>query len=40
MGWNNRRFNHLRRSFAIGFTLIVVGGNLSFPIAVQLGVIS
>jgi succinate dehydrogenase / fumarate reductase cytochrome b subunit len=40
MGWNNRRFNHLRRSFAVGFTLIVVGGNLSFPIAVQLGVIS
>jgi succinate dehydrogenase / fumarate reductase cytochrome b subunit len=40
MGWNNRRFNHLRRSFAIGFTLIVVGGNLSFPIAVQLVVIS
>jgi len=40
MGWNNRRFNHLRRSFAIGFTLVVVGGNLSFPIAVQLGVLS
>jgi succinate dehydrogenase / fumarate reductase, cytochrome b subunit len=40
MGWNNRRFNHLRRSLAIGFTLIVVGGNLSFPIAVQLGVLS
>lgn len=39
MGWSNRRFNHLRRSFAIGFTAIVVGGNLSFPIAVQLGVI-
>ena len=40
MGWNNRRFNHLRRSFATGFTLVVVGGNLSFPIAVQLGIIS
>jgi succinate dehydrogenase / fumarate reductase, cytochrome b subunit len=40
MGWNNRRFNHLRRSFAIGFTAVVVGGNLSFPIAVQLGVIA
>lgn len=40
MGWNNRRFNHLRRSFALGFTGIVVGGNLSFPIAVQLGFIS
>jgi succinate dehydrogenase / fumarate reductase, cytochrome b subunit len=40
MGWNNRRFNHWRRAFAIGFTLIVVIGNLSFPIAVQLGIVS
>ncbi len=40
MGWNNRRFNHLRRSLAIGFTAVVVGGNLSFPIAVQLGIIA
>jgi succinate dehydrogenase / fumarate reductase cytochrome b subunit len=40
MGWNNRRFNHLRRSLAVGFTAVVVGGNLSFPIAVQLGLIS
>ncbi len=40
MGWNNRRFNHLRRSLAVGFTAVVVGGNLSFPIAVQLGIIS
>ena len=40
LGWNNRRFNHVRRSFAIGFTAIVVLGNLSFPIAVQLGIIS
>jgi succinate dehydrogenase / fumarate reductase, cytochrome b subunit len=40
MGWNNRRFNHWRRAFAIGFAVIVVGGNLSFPIAVQVGIIS
>ncbi|TVR32001.1 MAG: succinate dehydrogenase [Nitriliruptor sp.] len=40
MGWNNRRFNHWRRSLAIGFTVVVVGGNLSFPIAVLTGVIS
>lgn len=40
MGWNNRRFNHLRRSLAVGFTAVVVGGNLSFPIAVQLGIIA
>jgi succinate dehydrogenase / fumarate reductase cytochrome b subunit len=39
MGWNNRRFNHWRRIFAIAFTVIVVGGNLSFPIAVQVGLI-
>ncbi len=40
MGWNNRRFNHWRRGFAIGFAVVVVGGNLSFPIAVQLGIIA
>jgi len=40
MGWNNRRFNHLRRRFAVAFTVAVVGGNLSFPIAVQLGIIA
>lgn len=40
LGWNNRRFNHWRRTFAIAFTVVVVGGNLSFPIAVQLGIIS
>jgi len=40
MGWNNRRFNHWRRSLAVGFTVVVVGGNLSFPIAVLTGVIS
>jgi succinate dehydrogenase / fumarate reductase, cytochrome b subunit len=40
MGWNNRRFNHWRRLFAVAFTLVVVVGNLSFPIAVQLGIVS
>jgi succinate dehydrogenase / fumarate reductase, cytochrome b subunit len=40
MGWNNRRFNHWRRILAVGFTLVVVLGNLSFPIAVQLGIVS
>jgi len=39
MGWNNRRFNHWRRGLAIGFTVVVVGGNLSFPIAVLAGLI-
>ncbi len=40
MGWTNRRFNAWRRSLAIAFTVVVVGGNLSFPIAVQVGLIS
>jgi succinate dehydrogenase / fumarate reductase cytochrome b subunit len=40
MGWNNRRFNHWRRGLAIGFTAVVIGGNLSFPIAVLTGIIS
>ena len=40
MGWNNRRFNAWRRSLAIAFTVVVVGGNLSFPIAVLTGIIS
>jgi succinate dehydrogenase / fumarate reductase, cytochrome b subunit len=40
MGWSSRRLDRVRRSLAIGFTAVVVGGNLSFPIAVQLGVIA
>jgi succinate dehydrogenase / fumarate reductase, cytochrome b subunit len=40
MGWNNRRFNHWRRSFAIAFAVIVVVGNVSFPLAVQFGIVS
>ncbi|MEX1164880.1 MAG: succinate dehydrogenase cytochrome b subunit [Nitriliruptor sp.] len=40
MGWNNRRFNHWRRSFAIAFAVIVTLGNVSFPLAVQLGIVS
>ncbi|MTV25966.1 succinate dehydrogenase cytochrome b subunit [Nitriliruptoraceae bacterium ZYF776] len=39
MGWNNRRFNHWRRSFAIGFAAVVTLGNLSFPIAILLGIV-
>jgi succinate dehydrogenase / fumarate reductase, cytochrome b subunit len=40
MGWNNRRLNHLRRMFAIGFAVIVVVGNVSFPLAIQFGIVS
>ena len=40
MGWNNPRFNSMRRSFAAGFAGIIVLGNISFPIAVLAGVVS
>jgi succinate dehydrogenase / fumarate reductase cytochrome b subunit len=40
LGVNNRRFNHWRRALAIGFTVVVIGGNLSFPIAVMTGIVS
>jgi succinate dehydrogenase / fumarate reductase, cytochrome b subunit len=40
LGINNRRFNHWRRYFAIGFALVITIPNVSFPIAVQLGIIS
>ncbi len=39
LGINNRRFNHYRRGLAIGLTLVVVAGNISFPVAVLTGVI-
>lgn len=39
IGASSPRFNDWRRWFAIGFALIIVVGNLSFPIAVQIGVI-
>lgn len=40
LGLNNPRWNSWRRGFAIGFAAIVAVGNLSFPIAVQLGIVS
>lgn len=39
LGWNNPRFNAWRRHIAIGFTTIVVAGNISFPIMVLAGVV-
>lgn len=39
LGWNNPRFNNLRRGFATAFASIVVVGNVSFPIAVLAGVV-
>ena len=40
MCWNNPRFNRWRRNFAIGFTGLVVAGNVSFPVMVLAGVVS
>jgi succinate dehydrogenase / fumarate reductase cytochrome b subunit len=37
LGWNNPRFNVWRRYFAAGFSVVVTGGFISVPIAVQLG---
>jgi len=39
MGINNPRYNRARRGFAIGFAGVVLAGNLTFPIAVQLGLV-
>ena len=40
LGWNNPRFNAWRRAFARGFAAAVVIGNVSFPVAVLIGVVS
>ena len=40
LGWNNPRFNAWRRAFARGFAAVVVIGNVSFPVAVLIGVVS
>jgi succinate dehydrogenase / fumarate reductase cytochrome b subunit len=39
LGVNHPRFNAWRRWFAYAFTIIVIGGNVSFPLAVMTGVI-
>ena len=39
MGWNNPRFNKMRRNFAAGFAALIVIGNVSFPIAVLAGIV-
>jgi succinate dehydrogenase / fumarate reductase cytochrome b subunit len=39
LGVNNPRWNSWRRSFAIGFALVVTLGNLSFPIAAATGIV-
>jgi succinate dehydrogenase / fumarate reductase, cytochrome b subunit len=39
LGWNNPRFNVWRRGLATGIATIIVVGNVSFPIAVQAGIV-
>ena len=39
LGWSNPRFNTWRQAFATGFALVVVVGNVSFPIAVLTGIV-
>jgi succinate dehydrogenase / fumarate reductase cytochrome b subunit len=39
LGLAHPRYNRLRHVFATVFTVVVVGGNLSFPIAVLTGVL-
>lgn len=39
LGINNPRYNGLRRGAAAGFSLLILIGNLSFPIAVLSGVV-
>lgn len=39
LGITNPRYNKLRRNFATGFAAVIVIGNLSFPIAVQTGIV-
>ncbi|MDP8970168.1 MAG: succinate dehydrogenase cytochrome b subunit [Actinomycetota bacterium] len=40
LGWNQRRFNHWRRYFAVAFATVIVVGNVSFPIAVVTGIVA
>jgi succinate dehydrogenase / fumarate reductase cytochrome b subunit len=40
LGVNNPRYNAARKGFAYGFTAIVIGVNISFPIAIMAGVVS
>lgn len=39
LGVNNPRFNKARKAFAMGIAGLIVAGNISFPVAVLLGVV-
>jgi succinate dehydrogenase / fumarate reductase cytochrome b subunit len=40
LGANNPKYNHLRRPIALGLALVVTLVNISFPIAVLLGIVN
>jgi succinate dehydrogenase / fumarate reductase, cytochrome b subunit len=37
IGWNNPRFNPVKKKFAIGVVALITVGNISFPLAVATG---
>jgi succinate dehydrogenase / fumarate reductase, cytochrome b subunit len=39
LGWNSPRFNAWRRGLATAVATVIVVGNVSFPIAVQAGIV-
>ena len=39
LGWNSPRYNSWRRRFATVFAFVITLGNVSFPVAVLLGVV-
>ncbi len=39
LGWNSPRFNEWRRALAVVIATIIVVGNVSFPVAVQAGIV-
>lgn len=39
MGLNNPKYNGARRVFAQAFAIVILAGNLTFPVAVQLGLV-
>lgn len=39
LGINGKRFNEVRRQFAVAFAVLITTGNISFPVAVLSGII-
>ncbi len=39
LGWSHPRYNHWRKTFAIGSAIVITVGNVSFPVAVLTGVV-